>query len=253
MHRAVTVALLLTMVAPARAQRPLISTNPETPFKLATFQAEGKTRLGLVLGTRILDIEGAHSAVVQELGLRGTPPMPRDMRGLIEDYERLAPHLYRIANRFKDANADNPAFAFRVDRVAIQAPIKYPYNLLAVAANYKLHAGQMFAAGSPQQKAALEADQEREDPVFFAKSPRSCIIDPDEPYIMPAGRNIDWEGELAIVIGRQALNISTAAAHDYVFGYSVIYDVSDRGGRGRPLPGMFPGPNWLSGDRRDKC
>src|SRR6185312_14134595 len=131
MRRVAMVALILTMVAPAGAQRPLISTNPETPFKLATFQAEGKTRLGLVLGTRILDIEAAHTAVVQELGLRGTPAMPRDMRALIEDYERLAPHLYRIANRFKDPNADNPAFAFRADRVAVLAPIKYPYNLLA--------------------------------------------------------------------------------------------------------------------------
>src|SRR5215467_11130262 len=125
MRRAVMVAVLFMLVVPARAQRPLISTNPETPFKLATFQAEGRTRLGLVLGTRILDIEGAQSAVVQELGLRGTPAMPRDMRALIEDYEWVAPHLYRIANRFKDANADNPAFAFRVDRVAITAPIKY--------------------------------------------------------------------------------------------------------------------------------
>jgi 2-keto-4-pentenoate hydratase/2-oxohepta-3-ene-1,7-dioic acid hydratase in catechol pathway len=253
MRRAVMIALVLLTVMPAGAQRPLISTTPETPFKLATFQAEGKTRLGLVLGPRILDIEAAQAAVVQELGLRGTPPMPRDMRALIEDYERLAPQLYRIANRFKDANADAPAFAFRVERVAIAAPIKYPYNLLAIAANYKLHAGEMFPPGSPQQKAALEADQDKEDPVFFAKSPRSCIIDPDEAYVMPPGRNIDWEGELAIVIGKQALNVTTAQAHDYVFGYSIMYDVSDRGGQGRPLTGMFPGPNWFSGKSRDKC
>jgi 2-keto-4-pentenoate hydratase/2-oxohepta-3-ene-1,7-dioic acid hydratase in catechol pathway len=252
MRRAVVVVLVVMMFAPTRAQRPLISTSPETPFKLATFQAEGKTRLGLVLGTRILDLEVAHAAVVQELGLRGTPAIPREMRTLIEDYERLAPHLYRIANRFKEASADNPLFAFRVDRVAILAPVKYPSNLLAIAANYKLHAGEMFPPGTPQQKAALEADQDKEDPVFFAKSPRSCIIDPDEPYIMPPGRNIDWEGELAIVIGKTALNVAAARAHDYVFGYSIMYDVSDRGGQGRPLTGMFPGPNWFSGKSRDK-
>jgi 2,4-didehydro-3-deoxy-L-rhamnonate hydrolase len=252
MRRVVLVAVVLAAVAPAGAQRPLISTNPETPFKLATFQADGKTRVGLVLGTRLLDIEGAHAAVVQELGLRGTPPMPHDMRALIEDYERIAPHLYRIANRFKEASADNPVFAFRTDRVALLAPIKYPYNLLAIAANYKLHAGEMFPPGTPQQKAALEADQDKENPVFFAKSPRSCIIDPDEPYVMPPGRNIDWEGELAIVIGKPALNVSEARAHEYVFGYSIMYDVSDRGGSGRPLTGMFPGPNWFSGKSRDK-
>jgi len=252
MRRVAILAFVLAMLAPARAQRPLISTNPDTPFKLATFQADGRIRVGIVLGTRILDIEGAHTAVVQELALRGMPAMPRDMRTLVEDYDRIAPHLYRIANRFKDASADNPIFAFRVDRVAILAPIKYPYNILAIAANYKLHAGEMFPPGSPQQKAALEADQDKENPVFFAKSPRSCIIDPDEPYIMPAGRNVDWEGELAIVIGKPALNVSEQKAHDYVFGYSIMYDVSDRGGAGRPLTGMFPGPNWFAGKSRDK-
>ena len=253
MRRLVALGFVLAMILPARAQRPLISTNPETPFKLATFQADGKTRLGLVLGARILDIEAAHAAIVQEIALRGTPAMPKDMRSLIEDYDRLAPHLYRIANRFKDASADSPAFAFRVDRVVMLAPIKYPYNLLAIAANYKLHAGEMFPPGSPQQKAALEANPDREDPVFFAKSPRSGIIDPEEPYLMPPNRNIDWEGELAIVIGKQALNVAEARAHDVVFGYSIMYDVSDRGGSGRPLTGMFPGPNWFSGKSRDKA
>jgi len=252
MRRLVPLALVLASFAPVRAQRPLISTNPETPFKLATFQADGKTRVGLVLGARILDIEGAHAAVVQELGLRGIPAMPRDMRTLIEDYERVAPNLYRIANRFKAEGSDSPTFSFRADRVAILAPIKYPYNILAIAANYKLHAGEMFAPGSPQQKAALEADQDKENPVFFAKSPRSCIIDPDESYPMPPGRNVDWEGELAIVIGKPALNVTEANAHDYVFGYSIMYDVSDRGGSGRPLTGMFPGPNWFAGKSRDK-
>jgi len=252
MRRVLVLALVLATFAPARAQRPLISTNPETPFTLATFQADAKTRVGLVVGTRILDIQAAHTALVQELNLRGTPAMPRDMRTLIEDYDRLAPHLYRIANRFRDPATDAPGIAFRTDRVALLAPIKYPYNVLAIAANYKLHAGEMFPPGSPQQKAALEADQDKENPVFFAKSPRSCIIDPDEAYVMPPGRNIDWEGELAIVMGKPAFNVVEAKAHDYVFGYSIMYDVSDRGGSGRPLTGMFPGPNWFAGKSRDK-
>jgi 2-keto-4-pentenoate hydratase/2-oxohepta-3-ene-1,7-dioic acid hydratase in catechol pathway len=243
--------LSLWLMAPAAAQRPVVSTRPDTPFKLATFDAAGKTRLGLVLGSRVIDIESAHTAITRELGLRGEA-MPRDMRTLIEDYARVAPLLYRIANFYRDVKTDALPFAFNVERVAIQAPIKYPYNILAIAANYKLHAGEMFPPGSPQQKAALEADPDKEDPVFFAKSPRSCIIDPDEPYIMPPQRNIDWEGELAIIIGKPAVNVSEAQAHDYVFGYSIMYDLSDRGGRGRPLTGMFPGPNWFAGKSRDK-
>jgi 2-keto-4-pentenoate hydratase/2-oxohepta-3-ene-1,7-dioic acid hydratase in catechol pathway len=58
---------------------------------------------------------------------------------------------------------------------------------------------------------------------------------------------------LAIVIGRPAFHVTEAQAHDYVFGYSIMYDLSDRGGTGRPLTGMFPGPNWFAGKSRDRA
>ena len=252
MRRAAFLVVMLAFLAPLGAQRAAVSNKPDTPFKLATFEAAGKTRLGLVVGSRVLDIAGANAELTQKAGVAAVR-IPGEMRELIEQYARVSPRLYQIANYFKDAGAAAP-FVFDLDKVAIKAPIKYPYNLLAAAANYKLHAGEMFAPGSPQQQAALEADQDKVDPVFFAKSPRSCIIDPNEPYTMPPGRNIDWEGELAIIIGKPAFNVTEAQAHDHVFGYSVMYDLSDRGGTGRkPLTGMFGGPNWFAGKSGDKC
>jgi len=244
--------LLLLMVGSPSAQRGAISNKPDTPFRLATFEAAGRTRIGLVLGSRIIDIPGANAALVRDERLDAVP-MPTDMRALIEEYSRVSARLYQIANYFRDAKLDGAPYAFELDKVAIKAPIRYPYNILAAAANYKLHAGEMFPPGSPQQKAANEADPDKEDPVFFAKSPRSCIIDPGEPFFIPPGRNIDWEGELAIVIGKPALRVTEANAHDHVFGYSIMYDLSDRGGTGRrPLTGMFPGPNWFAGKSGDR-
>jgi 2-keto-4-pentenoate hydratase/2-oxohepta-3-ene-1,7-dioic acid hydratase in catechol pathway len=252
MRRLAVLAVVLGLMAPVRAQRPVISTKPDTPFKLATFETSGKVRVGLVLGGKIVDIESAHAMIVQEIDRRNEPAMPRDMRTLIESYDTVAPGLYRIANYFSATKLDAP-FIYDVARVAIKAPIKYPYNLLAAAANYKLHAGEMFPPGSPQQKAANEADPDKEDPVFFAKSPRSCIIDPDESFAIPPGRNIDWEGELAIVIGKPAFKVAEAQTHDYVFGYSIMYDLSDRGGTGRrPLTAMFNSPNWFAGKSGDR-
>jgi 2-keto-4-pentenoate hydratase/2-oxohepta-3-ene-1,7-dioic acid hydratase in catechol pathway len=227
-----------------------ISDRPETPFKLATFETGGATRLGLVLGARIYDIARANESLMRVAALPAVR-MPADMRELIENYDRLKPRLYQIANFHKSAS-EGTSYAFDVGAVSLKAPIKYPYNILAIAANYRLHAGEMFPPGSPQQKAAEEADPDKEDPVFFAKSPRSCIIDPGEAYVIPPNRNIDWEGELAIVIARPAFNVSEAQAHDYVFGYSIMYDLSDRGGQGRPLTGMFPGTNWFRGKSRDR-
>src|SRR5262245_20269154 len=208
MGRVAWLVLAIAAAIPTAAQKGVPST-PDTPFKLATFEAGGTTRLGLVLGNKVLDIDGANA----ELTLKASAAalrLPADMRDLIEQYARFAPRLYQIANYFRNVKLDGAAFAFDPANVRFKAPIKYPDNLLAAAANYRLHAGEMFPPGSPQQKAANEADPDKEDPVFFAKSPRSCIIDPNEPYVMPPGRNIDWEGELAIVIGKTALNVTDA-------------------------------------------
>jgi 2-keto-4-pentenoate hydratase/2-oxohepta-3-ene-1,7-dioic acid hydratase in catechol pathway len=246
-------ALMLIATFGARrveAQRAAISDRPDTPFKLATFENAGAERVGLVVGEKIYDVAAASDAVARAAGLPAVR-MPGTMRELVDAYDRVKPRLYQIANYHK-TNAGAASYTFDVGTVAIRAPIKYPYNLLAIAANYKLHAGEMFRPGSPEQKAAEEANPDREDPVFFAKSPRSCIIDPGDTYFIPPNRNVDWEGELAIVIGRTAFNVSEAQAHDYVFGYSIMYDVSDRGGQGRPLTGMFPGPNWFRGKSRDR-
>jgi 2-keto-4-pentenoate hydratase/2-oxohepta-3-ene-1,7-dioic acid hydratase in catechol pathway len=252
MGRIAVFMVMLGSLTPAAAQRAAISNAPDTPFKLATFEAGGATRVGLVLDTRVFDIAGANAALTKDERLPAVA-IPADMRSLIEEYPRVSPRLYQIANHFKDARIGGAPFVFDLTKVAIKAPIKYPYNILAIAANYKLHAGEMFAPGSPQQKAANEADQDKEDPVFFAKSPRSCIIDPGEPYFIQQGRNIDWEGELAIVIGKPALRVTGASAHDYVFGYSIMYDLSDRGGTGRrPQTAMFAGPNWFAGKSGDR-
>jgi 2-keto-4-pentenoate hydratase/2-oxohepta-3-ene-1,7-dioic acid hydratase in catechol pathway len=233
---------------------------PDTPFKLATFEAEGKVRLGMLVegGDRLLDIAEANARLERE---RSLPAMtlPTEMRALIEEYERVKPRLYQMANHYKSAPVGD-GFSFPVSSVSIQAPIKYPYNLLAAAANYKSHAQEMArpgpGGGGPPAGGggfqAVPADPATEDPHFFAKSPRSCIIDPGEPFFIKAGRNIDWEAELAIIIGKPALNVPLEKAHDYVFGYSILYDVSDRGGEGRPLNKMFPGPNWFRGKSIDR-
>ncbi len=255
-------AAMLVGCSPAQTQS--VSDKPDTPFKLATFEAAGKVRVGLVLGERVLDIAGASDHLVSEAKVPAMT-LPDEMRALIEAYDKVSPRLYQIANYFSANSSANLPFAFDVDGVSIKAPIKYPWNLLAAAANYRAHAegmgggeprgGQQAAqAGGGQQRrgsfdptAASRIVPERDAPVFFAKSPRSCIIDPGEPYYIPPGRErIDWEGEMAIIIGKPAYLVPADKTHDYVFGYSILYDVSDRGGRTREVA-MFSGPNWFDG------
>jgi len=151
--------------------------------------------------------------------------------------------LSYIANYFHDKKLDSLPFVYSLDKVHIAAPIKYPYNLLNMAANYWTHAREMGVN--------KDVDQDRDAPFIFAKSPRSCIVDPGEPFYIPEGRGrIDWEGELAVIIGKPAFHVAKEKALDYVFGYSIMYDVSDRGGRKRK-DAMFQGPDWFSGKSLD--
>ena len=227
-----------------------LSDSPSTPFKLATFEVNERVRIGLVLDQRILDIAEANEYLASEANVSDVS-MPVDMRSLIEKYEIVSPRLYEIANFFSEYSIDNLDFAFDVSNVYIHAPIKYPWNLLAVAANYKAHAEGMGVGGTSEAtesvdgtSGATESDEslsivdrivpERDAPAIFAKSSRSGIIDPGAPYYIPPGRDrIDWEGELAIIIGKPAYLLSPEEVHDHVFGYSILYDVSDRGGRTR--------------------
>jgi 2-keto-4-pentenoate hydratase/2-oxohepta-3-ene-1,7-dioic acid hydratase in catechol pathway len=267
------VLAVLVSVGASSAQRPPLSDRPDTPFKLATFEAQGRVRLGLALGAQVFDLAGANTYVAAQAGLPAVQ-MPGEMRALIEQYDTLSRRLYQVANFLRDRKVSEP-FAFRIDQVTFKAPIKYPWNLLAAAANYKAHAEGMGAAqgqgaaapAAPPGQAAPPAaprggfnasvisqiDPDRDAPVMFAKSPRSCIIDPGEPYYIPAGRTrIDWEGEMVIVMGKPAYQVPRERAHEYVFGYSVMYDVSDRGGRDRKVS-MFPGANWFEGKSTDRA
>jgi 2-keto-4-pentenoate hydratase/2-oxohepta-3-ene-1,7-dioic acid hydratase in catechol pathway len=203
-----------------------ISDRPETPFKLATFEANGKQRIGLVMGSRVLDITRANSYLAQKTGLAPLR-LPDEMRVLIKQYGAASKRLYQIANYFADEHKTaGLAFAYDFAKVSVKAPIKYPWNLLNLAANYKAHAEGMGAADAQNGRgfdasAASRIDPDRDGPIVFAKSPRSCIIDPGEAYLIPPGRTrIDWEGELAIVMGKQSYMISKENAHDAVFGYS---------------------------------
>ena len=111
------------------------------------------------------------------------------------------------------------------------------------------------AAGAFDATAADRIVPDRDAPIMFAKSPRSCIIDPDEPFYIVDGRGrTDYEGELAIIMGpRPAYRIPRERALDYVFGYSIMQDVSDRGSERLREVTMFPGANWFDGKSIDRA
>ncbi|HEY6241322.1 MAG TPA: fumarylacetoacetate hydrolase family protein [Burkholderiales bacterium] len=115
--------------------------------------------------------------------------------------------------------------------VKLLAPILNPPSLWAAAANYKAHAAEMLAkSGGPDRDALGKDDLMAE---FFLK-PSSSIIGPGDAIVLPKiSKDVDFECELCAVIGKQARKVSEEKALDYVFGYTLCWDISQRDPWGR--------------------
>lgn len=233
------IGLIMLFAAVADAQVP---DAPHTPFKLATFEAGGVERVGMLLDGRLLDVVEANAELQQQHDVKALR-MPGNMKALIEQSDTVKPRLFHIANYFSAASPD-PRFVYDLAAVSIEAPVKYPWNLLAAGQNYRAHAAEMGGA--------TDIDPDEDDPFLFAKSPRSGIIAHGEPYVIPPGRErIDWEGEFAFVVGKAAKNLTLDSAMDYVFGFTIVYDVSDRAAQS-PVDGRYA-RDWFAGKSMDRA
>lgn len=160
-------------------------------------------------------------------------------------YAEMATPGYRASvRRALDTGAlnDHPR-----EEVRPLAPVATPGKIACVGLNYHDH--------------AEEQDKEIPDvPMLFSKSP-TAVTDPGAPIVHPADvEQVDYEVELAIVVGRHAKNIDAADAADYVAGYTVFNDVSARDAqfedgqffRGKSYDTFAPmGPELVTDDELD--
>jgi 2-keto-4-pentenoate hydratase/2-oxohepta-3-ene-1,7-dioic acid hydratase in catechol pathway len=132
-------------------------------------------------------------------------------------------------------------------RLRLLAPVLYPGAIFCAGANYRDHAEEMARV----QGIPLEKDQ-RElglSPWHFIKTARASVVGPGARVKLPAySQMVDWEVELAAVIGRPAANVTPAQALDCVAGYTIANDLSARDVMRRPhLPDTSPFKvDWVS-------
>lgn len=241
-----------TAQAPGSASTPTLIPS-DTPFKLGTFSSGPDTFVGVVLDESVvIDLSTAGEAL-------GFAP-PADMKALIAGYATGVRDRIRETIGVVETEATRPAWVHDLTAVTIRPPIMYPTTMLNTAVNYAEHDIEMAAVrdGSPNQTAptaggALPGTEsapgiwERPDgdwrwnPFMFLKAPASVIAHGEAIRIPPGRTQIEWECELGVVIGREASHVPLASAMDYVFGYTLENDVSDRGGRGDERYGS----DWL--------
>lgn len=208
--------LAAAAMAPALASgnRPtLAATTPPGTLRLVSFStaANAKVRVG------VLRDSGDVVDVVAEAARLGRTPTfdPSSMLSLIA----AGPDgLDQVRAILTAAQTDLPTADVR-----LAAPIPVPArNVYAVGWNYLEHFAENAASHQPNQKYP-------DHPVFFSKASHSVNGPYDPiPYDPEISTMIDWEGELAVIIGKKGKNIAEANALEYVFGYSIINDTTAR-------------------------
>jgi len=164
-------------------------------MKLATFTHEGSTRIGVVTGDEIVDLTAV------------APGLPTEMAAL----------LAAGAEAIRTAKTAAAGAAKRLELAAVrlEAPILRPPKYLAIGLNYADHV----------EESGMETPSV---PIFFNKQ-STCVTGSHQPIHLPrASSLLDYEGELAFVIGRRCRHVPRERAHEVIAGYLVANDVSVR-------------------------
>jgi len=230
----------------------IVHAQAATPFKLGTFERQGRPFVGVVLrDTVVIDLAAAHAAVQPA----STLAAPTDMKDVINRYDTgLRARIQDIVRSVNAAGAARPAYVYDLPALKILPPVM-PTVMLNVAVNYREHDIEMAAVrpGSapvvggqvtptagralPNTKSApgyweRKDDDTRWNPYMFMKSPMAIVATGENIRLPPGRTQVDWECEMGVVIGRQRSRVPLAQAPDVIFGYTIQNDVSDRGGRG---------------------
>jgi 2-keto-4-pentenoate hydratase/2-oxohepta-3-ene-1,7-dioic acid hydratase in catechol pathway len=162
------------------------------------------------------DAQGSTAALVLDGLIHPLPGRP-SVRELLTDWDAS---LERLASHADRGDLDP---AGTVEEMRLLAPLPDPPNLYMAGANYADHAREMRKL-PPNAAIPKPAG----GPFMFLKPTTTIVGHRDEVLIAPGSKRVDWEVELAVVIGRRAHRVPAEDAYRYVAGYTVANDVSVR-------------------------
>ncbi len=194
-------------------------------MKLVTYEAKKQQFVGAVVaGDKIVvDLAAAEKALARR-EKRKANTFFSDMLSLLEAGAKGISAAKKAAKdaevRLGKTPKPNGKTSHALNWVKLRAPVPNPKKVLCLAGNFQDHI---------EEGGGKMAVQDKETPRVFMKPPSTTVIGPgDSILIPPVARSIDWEGELAVVIGRTAKGVKAKDALKYVAGYTVMNDVSER-------------------------
>jgi acylpyruvate hydrolase len=176
-------------------------------MKLVTYKVNEEVKVGALSGDQVIDLAAAHEAKTGQ-----ATEFPKSMMAFLQA-GAAGLEMARAALAFAGQRQE---FATSVSQIFFLPPVVKPGKVLALGRNYAAH--------------AKEGNAKVPDyPMLFNKTATS-LTGAGQPIVIPAVcKKVDYEGELAIIIGKRCRNVSEDEALDYVAGYAVGNDVSARG------------------------
>jgi len=138
---------------------------------------------------------------------------PQRIEEFISGGEESVENAERLLKNAVDSEVKQASVLLQ--NVTLLAPVVFPPKIICLGLNYIDHIREQHA-------------ETPEEPIIFLK-PHTTIIGPKESIVKPDFvKKLDYEAELAIIMGKKAKNVSVSEAKDYVFGYTILDDVSAR-------------------------
>ena len=178
-------------------------------YRLLTYRGEQGPIAGVLIGDRVHDASAVLGA--GEFGVLE----------ILECWDEHRPALERVA-------ASPPSGGLALDSLELEAPLLYPPTVYYAGANYWDHVHEMAevnrdADGNPPSTAKPA------DPWLNIKASKSTVIGPGAPIRIPSfSKEVDWEAEIALVVGRTARNLTPTNALECLAGFAIGNDLSAR-------------------------
>lgn len=202
-------------------------------FQLCTYTVGGFQGVGVAVGEApraVIDVQRCFQHLHSADRRNQFPSWPGtlDMLQVLVNWDFFLDRLAGIAEEYLAGRLPEPAatgFVYPLEVVAFRAPILFPPKILNAGANYYDHIKEM---------GTVPISPETDIPYIFPKTPNNCVIGDGDTIVLPAKRTwdvaqyIDWEAELAVVIGRTAEDVTPEEATDYIAGYTIYQDISGR-------------------------
>lgn len=184
-------------------------------MKLTTYLDGTSPRFGAIVDGRVLDLARASAAYHSADGT--IEAIPDRIEAFFDRIDELNPSVRKTVARFAQGGAADAAISRPLSEVKLLAPITRPPKIICVARNYAEHAKEAGLEISPI-------------PILFPRFSNTFVADGDPVVVPSVSPQLDWEGELAVIIGKNTngRRLSKAEAMDYVFGYSIFNDVTVR-------------------------